>query len=387
MDERTRAYLRGRFRDFYRKRPPAEPPAAERREWGFSPWTSRSATTMVRHRSLLELGDLGEFLSRQRPKHVYHSAGRYRHPGAASMGEKGWQGSDLVFDLDADHLPGVDPEEDAYGEMLAACKASLTRLLAFLEEDFGFTELQVVFSGGRGYHVHVRDPAVFELDREARREIVDYVRGIGVRFEDILETAQRGPGVNTRVLKTDGGWGRRAHRRLLAFADELDALEEDAALERLREFDRIGEKRAQTVLRVIREDRATLEAGAVERGGPAIRTLAEQLLAEATAADSAAIDEPVTTDTHRLIRLPGSLHGGTALKVTPVDRDALDAFDPLTDAVPEPFVGHEVTVSGDGGPPIELRGETFTVPAGEVRLPEYAANFLMARGRAEKERE
>ncbi len=164
-------------------------------------------------------------------------------------------------------------------------------------------------------------------------------------------------------------------------------MDEDDALERLRGYDGIGEKRAETVLRVVREDRGTLRAGAVERGGPAIRTLAEQLLEEATATDSAAIDEPVTTDTHRLIRLPGSLHGGTALRVTPVARDAVADFDPLVDAVPEPFTGHEIAVRGDGGPPVELGGETFTVPAGEVRLPEYAANFLMARGRAEKEQE
>ncbi|MFB6354438.1 MAG: DNA primase small subunit PriS [Halobacteriales archaeon] len=386
MDERTRAYLRGRFRDFYRKQPPPAPPAANRREWGYIPWTEGSATTMVRHKSLMELGDPADFLARQRPRHVYFSAGRYRDPGAPTMGEKGWQGSDLVFDLDADHLPAVDPEADSYASMLSACKDALRRLLAFLTEDFGFTDLQVVFSGGRGYHVHVRDERVRGLDREARREIVDYVRGIGVGFDDLVETAQRGP-ATARVLATDGGWGRRTHRRLLAFADELAGLDDDDALDRLRAFDGIGEKTAETVLQVVREDRSALRDGAIERGGPAIRTLAERLLERATEQDSAAIDEPVTTDTHRLIRLPGSLHGGTALEVTPVDRDALDGFDPLVDAVPAPFRGHEVTVRADGGPPVELGGETFTVPAGETRLPEYAANFLMAAGRAEKERE
>jgi len=387
VNERTRAYLRGRFRDFYRKQPPAAPPAADRREWGYIPWTEGSGTSMVRHRSLLELGKLDAFLARQRPQHVYFSAGRYRDPGAPTMGEKDWQGSDLVFDLDADHLPTVDPEADSYGEMLAACKASLHRLLAFLLDDFAFEDLQVVFSGGRGYHVHVRDLAVLELDRGARREIVDYVRGIGVEFDDVVETTQRRRGVNARVLKTDGGWGRRAHRRLLEFADDLAAMEDNDAMARLQSFDDIGSVRAETILGVIREDRAALEAGDVERGGQAIRLLAERLFQRATDADSAAIDEPVTTDTHRLIRLPGSLHGGTALQVTPVDRGQLDDFDPLVDAVPTPFTDHEITIRGDGGPPIELGGETFTVPAGETRLPEFAANFLMARGRAEKEQE
>jgi DNA primase small subunit len=378
MDERTRAYLRGRFRDFYRKQPPAAPPAADRREWGYIPWTAASGTTMIRHQSLLELGDLGDFLARKRPKHVYHSAGRYRDPGAPTMGTKGWQGSDLVFDLDADHLPAVDPATDSYGEMLAACKDSLARLLSFLAEDFGFEDLQVVFSGGRGYHVHVRDPRVLGLNREARREIVDYVRGVGVEFEDVVETTQRGT-ATARVLKSDGGWGRRTHRRLLALADDLAGLDEAAALERLREFDGIGEARAESSLRVIRENRERLRAGDIERGGPAIRLLAEQLLEATTASDSAAIDEPVTTDTHRLIRLPGSLHGGTALQVTPIPIDGLDAFDPLVDAIPEPFRGHDVAVRGDGGPPVELGGRGLE-PRFSLRWPSLRSSRLRVVG-------
>jgi len=104
-------------------------------------------------------------------------------------------------------------------------------------------------------------------------------------------------------------------------------------------------------------------------------------------AESAAIDEPVTTDINRLIRLPGSLHGGTGLVVMPIDRGDLDAFDPLADAVADQFVGHDVRIRGDGGPPVRLRGETFTIPDAVTTVPEYVAVFLMARGRCEKEAE
>ena len=148
MNERTRAYLRGRFGDYYRNTERALPPAPERREWGYIPWSS-GGTTMIRHKSVLDLGDVDGFLSRERPRHVYFSAGRYRDPGAGSMGGKGWQAADLVFDLDADHLPGVDPGESSYAEMLAACKDELWDLLDLLESDFGFEETRVVFSGGR----------------------------------------------------------------------------------------------------------------------------------------------------------------------------------------------------------------------------------------------
>ncbi|MFW5896431.1 MAG: DNA primase small subunit domain-containing protein, partial [archaeon] len=208
MEPRTRAYLRGRFRDHYRRVAPSVPPAANEREWGFIPW-SEGGTTMVRHRSMLDLGDLGDFLARKRPRHVYFSAGRYRDPGAGTMNEKGWREADLVFDLDADHLPGVDPEADSYAEMLATCKDALFRLLDFLEDDFGFEDLSIVFSGARGYHVHVRDEGVRTLGREARREIVDYVRGVGVDFERVVESEPvAGMGRETpahkRSLSTEG---------------------------------------------------------------------------------------------------------------------------------------------------------------------------------------
>lgn len=390
MDERTRAYLRGRFRDFYRRVPPAPPPAAATREWGYIPWTA-GGTTMVRHQALTDLGDLGSFLAEYRPRHVYFSAGRYRAPGADSMGAKDWLGSDLIFDLDADHLPEVTPSEDSYPAMLAACKDALWRLLDHLHDDFGFSDTAVVFSGGRGYHVHVRDESVRGLDRDARRDIVDYIRGIGVTFDGVVATEPvAGIGRKTptekRSLDPTGGWSRRAHRAIVSYVDDLLAMEATTALEALQEFEGIGPGKAEKALNAATRNYDQIAAGNIDIH-PAFFELARRLFDRALAEESAAIDEPVTTDIHRLIRLPGSLHGGTGLVVTPVPVDALSAFDPLVDAVPEPFVGHEVTVRCEGGPSVTLRGETFTVPAGITSLPEYVAVFLMARGRARKEKE
>ena len=391
MEERTRAYLRGRFSDHYRRVEPSLPPGADEREWGYIPWTAGSGTTMVRHNSLLDLGDLGDFLYRERPRHVYFSAGRYADPGAGTMDDKEWQRSDLVFDLDADHLPGVDPDEDSYAEMLATCKDELLDLLDLLERDFGFEDMTVVFSGGRGYHVHVRDPGVQHLDRDQRREVVDYVRAADLDFDALVETETvAGIGLKNptekRTLPTDGGWGRRVHAHLEAFVDDLLAMDEDDALERLQEFDGIGSGKATGALTAAANNRREIAAGNVDVH-PAFYQLAK-ILAEAVFAEqTAAVDEPVTTDTHRLIRLPGSLHGGSALAVTRIPREELDQFDPLVDAVPETFVGHDVTVELDEPVTVELRGETFTLSADEVSVPEYVANFLMARGRAEKGKE
>ncbi|MFB6136570.1 MAG: DNA primase small subunit PriS [Halobacteriaceae archaeon] len=385
MEERTRAYLRGRFRDHYRRRPPSGPPDAEAREWGYIPFTAGPETTMVRHRSLLDLGRLGDFLVRERPRHVYFSAGRYEDPDAGTMDAKGWRDSDLVFDLDADHLPGVD-EATPYAEMLDRCKDKLRSLLSLLREDFGFEDRTVVFSGGRGYHVHVRDEGIRDLGREARREIAEYVQGVELREEAYVRTVSR-DGVNRRVLATDGGWGRRVHERLLAFLEELRDLDDDAALERLQSFEGIGEGRAGKILETARARPEAVEAGQLELGGTGMRRLVQRLAERAVDEESAHIDEPVTTDVNRLIRLPGSLHGGTGLLVREVDEADLGEFDPLADAVPETFRGHEVSVEVTDGGEVEFDTRTFTVPEGVQTLPEYAAVFLMARGRAEKGKE
>ncbi|RKD94931.1 DNA primase small subunit PriS [Halopiger aswanensis] len=391
MEERTRAYLRGRFRDHYRRTELSPPPAANEREWGYIPWTEGPDTTMVRHRSLLELGDLSEFLVRKRPQHVYFSAGRFRDPGAKSMHEKDWQSADLVFDLDADHLPSVTLGEDSYAEMLAKCKDALLRLLAFLENDFAFRNMEIVFSGGRGYHVHVRDENVLELDREHRREIVDYVRGIGLDFEELIETETvAGLGRKTpterRLLQIQGGWGKRIHAHFMDFVDDLLAMEEDAALERLQEFDGIGEGKAQATLNAARNNREGLESGNVTVH-TAVEQLAQRFAETAVERDNAPIDEPVTTDTNRLIRLPGSLHGGSGLKTVRLERDEIADFEPLVDAVPETFKGQEITVNVTDGGEVQLGGDSFTITDGNQSLPEYVAVFLMARGRAEKEKE
>ncbi|MDT3434865.1 DNA primase small subunit PriS [Haloarcula sp. 1CSR25-25] len=392
MEERTRAYLRGRFGDHYRQASVTPPPAANEREWGFIPWTDGPGETMVRHRSLLDLGEIEDFLGRRKPRHVYFSAGRYDEPSASTMSDKGWRNSDLVFDLDADHLPSVVLGEDSYAEMLGKCKDALFRLLDFLEDDFGFEDLTVVFSGGRGYHVHVRDERIRHLERDARREIVDYVRGIGLEFDELVDeeavagTAGRSSPAQKRTLSTEGGWSARAHGHMLAVVDELLAMDEAAALDRLQEYDGIGEGKATAALNAARSNYEQLEAGNIDVH-PAFYQLAKILLHEVVAADNAPIDEPVTTDTNRLIRLPGSLHGGSGLEVQRIDRDDLDAFDPLVDPVPETFRGHDITVEVTDGGLVELDGDSFTLEAGNETVPEHVGVFLMARGRAEKGKE
>ena len=89
-------------------------------------------------------------------------------------------------------------------------------------------------------------------------------------------------------------------------------------------------------------------------------------------------DEPVTGDLHRLIRLPGTLHGGTGLLARSVTLDELRDFDPYRQA----------TVLGDA--PVKVRsaakhpvamGDVASLEPDEVtELPTAQGAYFMARG-------
>ncbi|MPN32544.1 hypothetical protein SDC9_180023 [bioreactor metagenome] len=96
---------------------------------------------------------------------------------------------------------------------------------------------------------------------------------------------------------------------------------------------------------------------------------------------SGEVDEPVTADIKRLIRLPGSLHGKTGLRVVPLSRTELDDFDPLTDAVPVQYSDEPVQITMRRDYDVTIREERFSL-SGTTEVPEYAAVFLIGRKEA-----
>ena len=145
---------------------------------------------MRRHATLRTPEEFRAFLRRETPRHVYYSSAYYQRPAAPTMAEKGWQGADLIFDLDSDHLRGAESLD--YAGQLALVKTRLVALVDdFLFGDFGIdpASTSFVFSGGRGYHVHVRDDRFRPLSSPERRELVDYVLGTG--FDPMMVIEER----------------------------------------------------------------------------------------------------------------------------------------------------------------------------------------------------
>jgi DNA primase small subunit len=244
-----------------------------------------------------------------------------------------------------------------------------------LNNDFGFSldELHVFFSGHRGYHLHVENEAVRSLDSMARKEIVDYIIGLGIR---LFEKKSRKASLDTRFRLHDFGWNRRLKMGVKAFLS--DAKRED--------FLRIGfkdDKKLDLMLenKNILIDRCLDEgywAGFFGVGDRTWMKMAEYV----RELQSAKIDTVVTTDVHRLIRMNGTLHGKTGLKKVEFPAKTLEDFDPFTGALA--FKKGEVKVLISDAPEFKLGGETFGPYRDETKeLPVAAAVMLICKGRAE----
>jgi DNA primase small subunit len=289
------------------------------------------------------------------------------------MAEKEWAGADLIFDLDADHIM-----RGPYHLMLSRVKEETLKLLAMLTDELGFDprHLQVVFSGGRGYHIHIRDPSVRQWGSQERREMIDYICGTGIDAKAMLEKRK----------SEASGWRLRYREALLSYLEWLGAQPPDAANEHLvalgagkkaaaHELERLGEhtgnlRQGQTD--ALLRDR-TLRLALSDENPELLRQIRQR---------GALADEPVTTDTKRLIRMPGSLHGGSGLRVTPLGVRELADFDPLTDAVV--FGERKVMVDPSASLTMQMMGNSYIIEKNKIStVPEALAIFLCCRGWAE----
>jgi len=201
---------------------------------------------------------------------------------------------------------------------LGATKEHVSRLVGFLTDDFGVSSagISVYFSGNRGYHLHVEDERFEEMDPSARAQVANYIKGTGL-------VRPQSPDYSHAGASSRGGWLERV--AMSAGKDQLQKLE------------------------------------------------------QIVNAFSSRIDESVTTDIHRIFRMPGTLHGNSGLLKMRVHD--LEGFRPDYD--PVALGDEEVALSVQGSPAFSLKGRTFgPYSSEEAEIPTYAAVYLMTKGLA-----
>ena len=379
---KTKDYLKDKFQEYYKNADITLPPRFTSREWGFLSW---KGGIMNRHVNFRTVKEVKAYLARIAPAHCYHSVAYYKDPSKNTMIDKVWQGADLIFDLDADHLPEMEDVKKGkipFSKLMEYIREQTFRLVVdVLLGDFGLSEedLLITFSGGRGYHVHVRTPEVLTLPSGARREIADYLTGKGLDLNKILidagytkEYPIRGKGIERKNLgieklpkKDAKGWQGIITRYI---HNVLDNLREKSDEEKKPIMKRFG----------ISKDMLDFKDSNDNIFNKLSKTPKNRFVRIALKETAIHPDEPVTGDIHRLIRLPGSLHGGSGLRVTTMDSKKLETFNPMKDAIAfgdnlvkiRSIVNHPVTM-GDGLATLK--------PKSVVDLPEMAAIYFMAR--------
>ncbi|HUY00858.1 MAG TPA: DNA primase small subunit domain-containing protein [Candidatus Deferrimicrobium sp.] len=401
----TQKFLTQMFKNYYSSHFNERycPTDIEFREFGFVYW---DANKFMRHLGFLNFKDLSNHVSSNIPKHVYCSATRYESPDAPNMKLKSYINCDLIFDLDIDHFPtpckedhdkwtckqcgttgrGSAPkicpskgcDSKSFEEFSWECEKCMeiakseiiTIIEEFLSKDFGLNphnELYIVFSGRRGYHIHVENEFIRELDTNARREIVDYIMGHGLVPKylgfDPKSSEQKKPNI------LDLGWRGRMPRFVLRLLEEsmpdelkklLIGIDVDSAKQELISqlksnnppwsFAKIGEKTWSNLIQT-----------AVNKYG-------------------GKLDQPVTIDIHRLIRLPGSLHGATGFLVKKLSFNELEKFDPFSHAWV--FQGTRKILIKET-PQFRIGNDIFGPFQNEtIELPTSAAVYLMSKGLA-----
>ena len=389
-------FLYKAFKRYYQTNTPSLPDRFTRREFGFMFFDK---SYVQRHLSFKSLEELGRFMAYQIPSHSYYSTSYYRKPDAPTMDEKGWMGAELIFDLDADHLEGA--KEMTYSEMLAQIRSEMIGLVDnFLIGDLGFSEEQVhiTFSGGRGYHAHVRRPDIMSLGTSERRELVDYITCSGLNIDwvfpyHVVATSKVSTAAGTytnvskdRLLppKECGGWRRRMRKGLEKVVDDICVMD---VKDVKKTYPSIKGSNNQTVQKA-KEELAANRANMFERDTMAfVSKPTQDILVKIMKEDvahrlSGEVDEPVTADIKRLIRLPGSVHGKSGLRVTPITRDELTGFDPLQYAVPEVYTDEPVKITMRRDASLNMKGQDFILK-GETEVPEFLAIFLIGRKMAD----
>ncbi|MGC8496820.1 MAG: DNA primase catalytic subunit PriS [Thermoplasmata archaeon] len=347
-----------------------------------------------RHIKFSREADVRDFLIKKVPSHAYYSTAYYKVPDANSMDEKLWLGADLVFDLDADHVPSA--KDKTYEQMLDNIKEELKKLINdFLISDFGLNEnaINIFFSGGRGYHIHIRKDDFVSLKSKERREIVSYIRGSGLTRADLFSEHvknKKGEKSISFLSSSEYGWSGKFAKRSREYLKSLLSDYESGNMEKIK--DQLSETPdiSDQAFKELFEENGKKVKMIMNTGSfdvlsyKTAKFLSDLLETKVFAGMKGEIDEPVTTDIHRLIRLPGSLHGKTGFVVTAVKYKDLDSFEPLVDAIAPIFMNRYMKIRMLQPLQIKIKDEKFDLKGSEILdVPVYLAVFCALRNIAE----
>lgn len=340
-----------------------------RREIAFLTWDNR----MIRHQSHNDIESLRTAASKRAPKALYASLSKYLDPThrapkevdrktvncqecgdeyksdepksacpscgveneKANVNTKDRRAMDLAFDIDYGDIPGSanrTPKEN-----LGAAALSTFNLTKLLVNDLGFdySDMNITFSGRKGFHIRV-DSSQHPLfsdsnqkDESVRRALIQYVSGYDFSPMDFILVRAHAQSANTWHLKGyESGWGKRFNESIEYFL-KLANKDEETFTNVLQMYmpwytdkKRYGTKKSlpsQKVIGGFRDacnhyrDRIMKGEDIRQMKDADAKRLFSFALARTLLRYASFVDKRVTADKARVLRIPGSLHGGSGM--------------------------------------------------------------------------
>jgi DNA primase small subunit len=374
------ALVKSAFREYYfnNGKLVENPEHIEQHEFGYAPFGSG----MIRHLSFRNVGDLLATLVRDVPANVYCSNAYYRYP-AYPMQEKQWLGADLIFDIDAKdlHLP-CEPSHSYFvcercktvfstkSDVCESCKSgtlnqtsipcnkcftSLKKevrlLITFLTNELGIDEkfVSTYFSGNNGFHILVSEESFRPLSAEARSDIASYIMGTSLMTESIgvrKVNTRSGSDFQVKIPKSGISYGWRKI---------------------------IAEKLEISQTSVVKLNNIVRRFGGYEGFKSELVNIAKTL--------GVRIDPQVTMDVHRIFRMPGTINSKSGL--VKMKCNDLESFDPLNDSCLLANKEVEIRIKTPSRLSIKLKRDSFKLDKQTLKLPLFAATYLICKGLAE----
>ncbi|MFW9900824.1 MAG: DNA primase small subunit domain-containing protein [Candidatus Thorarchaeota archaeon] len=421
---KTYEYLKRRFKEYYKENHGDIPLVSlfDQREFGFIPWDQQ--IRMIRHMSFANRDLFLTHLKNNGPQHVYSSASFYKTPENQDMKEKGYKGCDFLIDIDVDHFytPCKEDHDRWYCrncgkngngmvEKCPDCKELKLRKLSWICEDcldiakneiikliydflipdfnIDVEKIKIAFSGHRGYHLKIEDNNLRALSSDQRREIINYITGEGISYE-ILGLRKKGDNIFGFSRDTIG-WPQKIYREIETLLKKSN-IEIETTLSDKNNFN-LSKSFIENLLNYKKNFLAIIKNNDRNNWTLVSSNLAmwNKFLDAIVAKIGIEADVPVSIDTHRLIRYPGSLHGKTGFKVQELLLDELEFFNPLDEQNdkldPIVFVSKLKTIQKleiieQNVPATTIKGETFgPYQLGQkIDVPHHIAIFLLCKG-------
>ncbi|MDD3084208.1 MAG: DNA primase small subunit domain-containing protein, partial [Candidatus ainarchaeum sp.] len=352
----------------------------------------------IANRNISFLGEkqMNLFLREKTPLFFSYSNSYYSFPNKTPMENKNWLRSDIIYEFDADEITndcnkvGNNWEcKKSFGEKslvketqgenetkqwflkksLEQSKKHVFRLIDILEDDFSFSRenVKVNFSGKAGYHIHLRNKEIQNLNKKARIELVDYLTGYGIYYDNLGYEFEK-----QLICAKKGKWVERINTGLKNFF-EKDSSE-------ISLITKLQKTKINQILKNKKEIIRGIDNGFLfSVGARTNKDFWKNVFDFVIQTTMVPIDRQTSIDIHKLIRVPNTLHGETGLIAKEISLKELEQFNPFNDAIA--FNSDTIKIFVKEAPKFVLNNNEFGPYKEEtIEVPLYCAIFLIGKG-------